>query len=294
MGTEATAVWPSERFYWALLAAPPGVRLRGGWELPPGLRGDLGEQLPVPLDEVHTVCTITTDGVLACSAVRSELAGLPVTTLGLMPSQLPAGVEARAGGGVAALNLLRGEFEPRSERARRGRRHLAGLAATALVAALVTVGFARRAAYWEAARVDAATSADALLKKVLPPGGGMPPQALAGEVYRLQQASLATAKIKPPPDAAVALATLLSSWPTSVPSKPQSISVTESGITVSVLLEPGVKGGNAAGDRTRDFLAAFTPPPGWTMLEPRLTGGADFTRVVIDLTPVPPTTGGTP
>jgi hypothetical protein len=195
------------------------------------------------------------------------------------------------------MNLLHGEFEPRSERARRGRRHLVGLAASALVATLLTVGFARRAEYWEAARVDAVTSTDTLLKKVLPPGGGMPPQALAGEVYRLQQASLATAKIKPPPDAAVALATVLSSWPTRVPSKPQSISVTESGISISVLLEAAAMAdSNATGDRTRDFLAAFTPPPGWTMLEPRLTGGADFTRVVIDLQPLSPTPGqgGTP
>ena len=58
---------------------------------------------------------------------------------------------------------------------------------------------------------------------------------------------------------------------------PQSIGVNESGITLSVLVQtdPG------------EFLRAFaaSAPPGWDMQEPRLNAGAEFTRIVIDLSP---------
>ena len=45
--------WPPDRFYWAVLDVPPGVKVARGSDaqgatVPVGLLGELAEQLPVP------------------------------------------------------------------------------------------------------------------------------------------------------------------------------------------------------------------------------------------------------
>lgn len=279
-GAEVHKRWRPEQFYWAVLEVPPGVKPMNGGGVPAGLLAELADQIPVSLDELHAACVVTDDvdrsRLLVCAAERSELAALPGHTVTLRPAQLPDGLNM-ASSLAASLNLLTGDFEPVAQRRQRARRHWVGIAVVTLGAALVVTGLARRTQHWTSVASEARASAARALGAALPPGA--PPEALPAEVARLQQASIAAAKVTLPEDAAVALASLLHHWPSGTPgTTPQSISVNESGITVSVLIERDPS----------EFLRAFarSTPPGWTMLEPRLNAGAEVTRTVIDLRPV--------
>lgn len=266
--------WPAERFYWALLDAPGMKEFKPG-PLPPGLMHDLADEVPVSTDDLHAVAALHEGKLLVCAALRAELGALPVATTKLTPAELPSFGTSPAS--LDSLNLLVGEFEPASQRASRSRRHLLGLTTVALLAALLFIGFTRRAAHDHAIATQLRTTTDRAVAKVLPIG--MPAEAIASEVARLKQASQATTQAAPAADAAVALAALLRSWPAAVPCKPQSIAVSESGMTISVLVE-----GEYA-----PFLSSFTAPPGWTILEPRVNstggggGGDEVVRIAIDL-----------
>lgn len=293
--------WPAERFYWAVLPARAGVeprRARGGktgdaGEVPAGLLTDLAEQLPIPIEEVFAVCVASVTGLVVCAALRHELEEVPPETMRVTPTEVPATLAAPGDEGVEAarFNLLVGAFEPPTQRARRVQRHLFALTLTVLVGGLLLTGLVRRTAFWEQAAEDVTERTDRLVTAALPPG--IPPQALPAEVARLQRASLTASKFKPPPDAALALAALLEAWPSGAPGAPQSLSVSETGITLSVLIEGQGEGGY---DPAQAFLSAFQPPRGWVMLEPRLNSGPDFARIVVDLkpgaTPVAAPSGG--
>jgi hypothetical protein len=268
--------WPAARFYWALLDAP-GVKARAPGPLPPGLLADLAEEVPVPVEELHAVAAPAGGSLLVCAARRSDLSDLPPHVLRLVPAGTPAGLAA---GDLSVLNLLVGEFEPRDQRRERERRQMMMLGTFVLVSAMAAIGLFRRTAQSGAVARDAALAAGRAVAAWLPPGA--PPEALNAEVSRLKQASQATTQVNPAPDAALALAALLRAWPATVPCKPQSIAVTETGITVSVLVE---------GD-ARPFLQAFAPPEGWTMEEPRVNSADKFVRIAIDLKPSAAAVGG--
>lgn len=274
--------WPAERLYWAVLDAP-GVKLRSPGPLPPGLLADLADEVPAPLADLHAIA-MPHDGdskILVCAARRDELHELPRHLRSLHPAGAPDGVDADPQL-LAALNLLVGEFEPIAQRRARSHRSIVALATFSLCASLVTIGLVRRAQHWTTIADGARDAANRVVTAALPPG--MPAEAIAAEVARLKQASQATTHVKSAPDAAAALASLLAAWPASISSKPQSLAVAESGITISVLVDedPGA------------FLRAFAPPRGWLMQEPRINTIDEFTRIVIDLKPAAATPGATP
>src|SRR5262249_54197187 len=153
-------------------------------------------------------------------------------------------------------NLLVGRFEPVAHRRRRARVRLAAAAALVVIAALVTVGFVRRANFWNTVAAGAHERIQQTLRSL---GPGAPDQThLSVELTNFKQVSDTMARVQPAPDAAVALSALLRAWPSAAPARVQSITVSESGSTVSVATE-------------RDpapFLASFKPPFGWMMDEP--------------------------
>ncbi|HMN39727.1 MAG TPA: hypothetical protein PKE29_02710 [Phycisphaerales bacterium] len=262
-------VWPPECFYWAELDA---CGWSGRGPLPPGLLAPLAEQLPVELADVHPVAArLDTDRVLICAVPRAALAELDASMLELKPAALPPGTGA--GASVNDLNLLVGEFEPAPVRAVRRARHAHFALTLLFCAALLAAGLVRRGVCASAAGAAAARASDEILRSA--------PEhrddALARNARAMQAIADAARRVRPPTDASPALAELLKSWPTSVPSKPQSISITPDGISLSVVLD-----GDAA-----PLLAAFKPPPGYVIDEPRLSSAGTVTRLSLHLRPSP-------
>jgi hypothetical protein len=213
------------------------------------------------------------EGRLAvCAAERSELASLPADTLSLTPECLPAFLECE---GVAPdrFNLLVDSFEPRPLRVARIKRHAVAAGVVLLCGLLLAVGLHRRASHWREL-ADHANAAAAQLAGAIGPTDR--PADLAAAAARLRGTRDALAKAAPPPDASLSLAAVLRAWPSSAPSKPQSISISPTAVAVSVSME----GDPAA------FLKAFAPQTGWTMEEPRLNTADRVTRLSLQFRPV--------
>lgn len=266
--------WPADRFYWAVLDAP-GLKRTG--QLPAGLLPMLEEDAPADAADLHAVCAPLADGRLAvCAAKRSDLAEVPPNVLSLTPGSLPQFVES-LGVSPARFNLLVGAFEPRPIRAHRIKQHAFAAATIILCGMLVGVGLHRRSSRWEERAESARVAAASIAAQVIPAGR---PDDITAEAARLKGTRDALAKNVLPPDASLSLAAVLHAWPANVPSKPQSISVSSTGVSISVSVE-----GDAAA-----FLKAFTPPPGWTLDEPRLNTADKVTRLALQLRPL----GGKP
>lgn len=260
--------WEPERFYWSVLPAP-------GWKragvLPEGLRPELEDEVPLAPGELHAVCAPVGDGrVVVCAAARDLLADLAVDAAALSPSALPRCVEASID--PAMLNLLVGEFEPAFLRRRRVRRHALAAALVALGVGLLTFGFLRRVEHWNAIAERAAEARSGLVARTVGEDAG--PYALLAEVARLRQQRDATGRVESPGDAALALAAVLRGWPADVPSRPQTLSVSPAGATISVSLD---------GDPA-PFLRSIRAPEGWSVGEPRLNSVSGVTRVTLQLT----------
>lgn len=264
MTTHAT--WPAERFYWTVLDAP-------GWkhagELPAGLVSVLEDDIPKSEGDLHAVCVPMPGGRLAvCAADRAALAELAPTTLALTPQAVPPFVECDPG----LFNLLAGAFEPLPLRKARLRRHALAAATILLCGVLVAAGLYRRASRWDALATSARATSTQLAAAHSPTGK---PDDLATEAARLRASREVIASTAQPPDAALVLAATLQAWPARVPSKPQSIAVGPTGVTISVSLE-----GDAA-----PFLRSFTPPAGWSLDEPRLNAADKLTRLTLHMRP---------
>lgn len=255
------ATWPAERFYWCVLDAP-------GWSragvLPPGVLQCLEDELPVPAAEVHAVGAPLPDGrLLVCAARREELDGIPA--LSLVPESVPVFV---AGGDPSRLNLLVGDFEPAVVRLSRRHTHLVAAAAVLACGLAISAGLLRRASSWsrEAAALEQQAAA------LAPPGGA---ELLADQIAAAREAAQVAGAVYAP-DSALALAAVLSGWPSSVACSAQSIAVDRTGASISVAVE---------GD-PEPFLSALRPPPGWRLDEPRLVNVGATNRVSLKLRPV--------
>lgn len=222
---------PPEKFYWALLDAPP----RGaGHE---ALRYAFEAWLPAPIDEVETRF-LRLGGprraVLACGVERKTLrawiegaqrTGRPLESI--RPSELPGPVlnEAQAAPGApsaaalaAAMEFRSGAFlSPRRVRRRRAVRALVGasLLATTSLASLAMVreaGFARRDA--EIAREASGRMIDGALGQAGGAAAGIDRRLrLAAELRRLEQTRDRSASGLLAASRAGAYIAILSAWP---------------------------------------------------------------------------------
>jgi hypothetical protein len=261
--------WPADRFYWIVLDTH-GVTRAGA--LPALLLPMLEEAAPADTTTMHAACVPLTDGRLAvCAIDRSELESIPSETLSLTPDSLPPFVDS-LGVSRDQFNLLVGEFEPRPIRAARIRRHAFAAATLLLCGVLITIGLHRRASHWNEAAKTAREHATQLAVTAFK---SERLDDLANEAARLRETQDIFTRTKPPPDASLILAHVLNAWPANVPSKPQSISIGDAGVSISLSIE---------GDATA-FLQAFTPPKGWTLDEPRLNTVDNITRLALQLRP---------
>lgn len=254
--------WPPARFYWAVIE---GVSLRRPGPLPPGLVALAGDDIPADLDTLHAVGTPGPDNsVIVCAVERTHLDALDPETISLKPSSTPPGIDE------ADFELLVGRYEPRPVRNRRLRHHRSLAATVLLCSLLIATGLFRRASHdqqharhWSQARLELLAQA------------GIEPAELDRQVQHHRVILDAATRSSAPRDAAPVLAALLQAWPNTSDAFVESVSLSDGRILASVSLasDPG------------SFLAAFEPPRGWRLEEPRLSTARGLSRIALDLRP---------
>jgi hypothetical protein len=269
--------WPTTRFYWAVLETG-STRASIAGVLPAVLLDEFQDAVPVAADDLHIVCATATAGPLAgklivCGAMHEELAGAGTGTLSLTPEALPAFLQNAVE--PAVLNMLIGAHEPTAMRAERRKLSLITTLAAASICVLTCIGLVRRTAAWEQGAGQAQEARSELLTSASVSAGSTEndPFALAREIDRLRRATEASALPVNPPDAGLALASLLRAWPANVDATPRSISIKPETITMTVEL-PG---------EARPFLDAFKAPAGWMLEEPRVSAVRSVTTLNLQL-----------
>jgi hypothetical protein len=253
--------WPTDRFFWAMLDAP-GVR---AGVLPSGLEADLQEALPVPVETLHAVCVPARGGVLVCAARRDELQGLGPDVLSVRPEAVPACVASTS----EAPELMTGSFEPLAFKRERSRRHLLVAASVLLACGLISLGFERRAgSLMEQGRAASAAELE-LTARVT---SSREARSLGAQLDQARR-SLESDKALTPPDAAEALAAVLTVLPNEVEFEASSISINPSAMSLVLTTK----------EDARQLLAAVRAPQGWRLDEPRLTTLPNATRVNLSM-----------
>lgn len=256
---------PAERFYWAVLPVPGVGRTLAA--TPAVLTQMLEPEVPLPPSELHAAFLRLDDNrVLACAMAKAELAG--ADAISIKPAAAPDFVGRPHD--LDSLELLTGEFLPRPIRRERSRRWAAVLASLLIVATLVCIGFARRAANWRG--VEAA--ADAAARSLLAEAIGTPTAAREGVALLAEQLgrerSLQRAA-PDTPDAAHTLSTFLSEFPRGTELRTELVSITPTTVSVNLTFP----------DDPRPFLRSLRPLQGWSLDEPRLSKDGTSTRVSI-------------
>jgi hypothetical protein len=259
------ATIPSDRVLWSVIDAPAGG-VRGG-RIPTGLWPLIEDDLPIDPAEVWAVgVPIDADRIAVCAVRRADLEAIDPVALSLSPDAAPDFVAVPAG----RFNFLIGEYEPRTIRSTRFRRHVVAAACALLAACLVGVGLTRRASAWKAQAAAATAASEGVLASIAPKRGWTRDDL---ELELLERSVPGAPEHANPSDAAVALAGIIGRWPTQVPCKPQSITATGSAASISVTI-PG---------DAQAFLARLKAPEGWTIDEPRLAAIDKVTRLNLEL-----------
>jgi hypothetical protein len=300
----ASTIWPPERFYWSVIDAPAGMRVRSG-PLPVGLRPAFEEEVPEPWSEeldsentvrrLHAVCRGMGHGtVIVCAVPVGELKALNPSVQMLCPGRLPEfirdqvfaaetdpqAVENRAAEFAGSLNLLVGDLEPSPARAARAHRRTVLLLGVLLCLALGAVGLDRRAGHFRTQAQLMATLADEDARNLgqrLQTPVRVTTERLPVLLAVAQRTAEAASRISGPSDATLPLAALLEHWPVNPPAPANSDapgvadgswSCDVQSLTVngeSIALTLSIDGDAAA------FLRELRPPAGWMLDEPRLS-----------------------
>ena len=270
--------FPPERFYWALLDASKVAGSRRARE--EALSYLFEAQLPEPLEAVHAVYHDVGNGqMLACGipkeVLRNEVAPAVVT---LTPQTIPQflGVEVD----LAALNVLVGEFTPKSVRDVRRRLlwQATGLA-TACVALLV-VGLERRCAVYESQQDEAGAATSQLYERALgykSTGATLPPALqLQAELRVLRKTRVESPSTAPLRDAALALSQLCALWPRDAHAEVDSLQVTVSSLHV--------QGEVPANEDAQALASALANIPGFRAEIPSVHGSEAGVRFTLQWT----------
>jgi hypothetical protein len=273
--------WPCERFYFALLdtsVLPPGERVTDI-----RLRFLFEPELPEPLDNVQAgFARVDERRWLACAAPKAALRDdLPKKTLTLSPSDLPQFVGEAIGTQVSPdrLNVLVGEFEPTPIRSLRRRSLLLGAIAGVVLFALVDLGIERRigSARDDLDRLRAARD-DIVLKALgtTPNSQQLPSELrLAAELRSLRQTRRQSESVHAAPDAADTLVDLLRRWPSDVPTRTETVVVTDTTVHAA--------GTVARSDDAQDLATKVHDLPGFEMGFPSVQSAPDGWRFGIEL-----------
>lgn len=265
-------VWPATRFYWSVVDAGVGSSRPSDDYLDSLAEPDF----PLSLDELHVVHTPLRDGAyLACALPKVDLDTLPAGALTLTPGAAPEGMSEEAA--VPTLNLLVKQYEPRPLVRERTRRWMiaTGSVATALI--LLTVGLIRRSAAWSDQAANLTQMAERRIREAIPPGTtseGTPTLwSLGREIESLRATRADEARGNTSPDAALALATVLASFPRTQSLRTDVLAVSPTTITLNVATDADPQA----------FLKALAAPAGWTLDEPRLSTSRGSATLAIQM-----------
>lgn len=267
---------PPERFYWAVLDAPPARDRRAAL-------GYLFESvLPVPVERVHAVYVpLGGDRFLACGIDRDRLAA-HAGALTLGPDALPEFLAALVAEPLdpASINLLVEAFEPLA--LRRARRRVTLIACAAILACTLAVGWGqlRSASRWHVIADAFAQATAAVYDRVLPTStGAVPPGARLTAELRTLDRTRSEAPAGSPREIAPTLAAVLASWPPDLPASTESLTAAPGAITLTVRLPD-----ESSAERLERELK---PPPGWRVSQPTVQRERDGLTVRVRMEPIP-------
>jgi len=265
-------VWPANRFYWSVVDTGTGASRPSDDYLDSLVEPDF----PLSLEEMHVVHTLLRDGAfLACALPKSDLDTLPAGALTLTPDAVPGGMNADAA--VPTLNLLVKQYEPRPLVRERTRRWMIATGTVAAALLLLTVGLIRRSAVWTEQAADLALVTEERIREAIPSGAASdkPPTiwSLEREIESLRATRADEAKINASPDAALALATVLSSFPRTQSLRTDVLAVSPTTITLNVATDAD----------PQVFLKSLAAPAGWTLDEPRLSTSKGSATLAIQM-----------
>jgi len=267
--------WPAARFYFTLLDTsrlPKGERITDE-----RLRYLLEPELPEPLEEVHAVFRRIGDSKwIACAVSRRTLESeIAPAVVSLTPQDLPEVIKAAAAAPIAAadLELLVGEYEPRSVRAWRRRCSYAAGIGLLLVLTIALIGIERRidqaTAVAAELRARRASKIDAALGAASAASPLPPELRLLAELRALRQTRRQGDTVPPTRDATDVLEALLARWPEALPTRTDAIVVSDSAVHVrgTVAESDAAQALAYATTTLNDFKAAFpavqSAPGGW-------------------------------
>jgi hypothetical protein len=297
---------PASACYWAILdtgslgVSTPALLKQMVTGRSPALDAALERWLPLFIEQVHATYRVAWDQqgnpvVVACAVPRTLLEGRQDGALALMPGAMPSHLAERLRElpGPDGYNLLVGEFEPRVIAQVRRRSRLLATAAIVLLTGIAAFGLLRRAAHAEA-RAAATTRATEQIHAQLAPDAQTPAVArtrMTSELRRLKAAQHGSGATEQTLDAPAVLGELLARWPREAGNsglyiKTQSIQVTSTGITVTVMVPAEAK--------AEPLIAALGEIPDWTLQQSQRTaanqsssraGEQPTTRLTLRLVP---------
>lgn len=295
MSLDQRRTLPASACYWAVIepsAVASSQRSRGQVGIAREyLDALIADELPVPIEDVHTVYARAADAsIIACAIDRSRLTELKGDALRLTPESLPEFVAGREVD-PDELNLLVGAFEPAPLVRERGRARVALVAAAIAMCVLASIGLLRRAGALDrealANDARALSAARASLSAAAPSSGNASFRplevTLSTALFQLREqlgVMRATRSLDPrtSPDASAPLAALLASMPKAESLRTDSLSVNANGISLNL----------ATDHDPQAILARLAAPNGFALTEPRYsTTPGGTTQLAIQMRPVP-------
>ncbi len=263
---QTAATIAADQLFWCVAEVPSTKHVRDG-VLIPGLLPALEDELPVPIDDVHAVCTRVDDRrVLICACPKSSLAQVAPGMMSLTPDVIPQSLEVVAS--PSALNLLVGPFEPAAIRTVRSRRQAAVLLAMCLATTLAAIGLFRRAEHASRREAEARSTIASILAERTFDRRDVTLFELRDE-HRAAQALIA--RVPKSPDAPVVLQECIRVWPTETVARIQTLTVAPESASIGVAID---------GDPA-PLLNKLKPPPGFILEEPRLNASGALTRIAL-------------
>ncbi len=266
---------PPTQLYWALLpaASAPGVADRTSDHSDDAALNALEGVLPVPIDSVHAVTAVGSDGTLViCACPHNILEAVHPDTLQLLPTAIPPGVPQLEPG---SLNLLTGIYEPGPLRRARSKFAATLAAALILTTALLSAALVHRERAYSRAAGAFTTLRNDALRAVFPE---QPPPAAAMLLPSALETARRSQRVQAPPpaDAARALAAFLSAWPDlpgADPAEVEVLSITENTLNLTCRVP----------DHTAaaELVSRLVPPPGYAMAPVRTSPHHQGVRLIV-------------
>lgn len=220
---------------------------------------------------------------IACGLPKQILTQeLDPKAITLTPSELPSFIDQDCD--PSQLNLLTGEFQPKTVRQLHRRSTLYVCSIITICTILLIVGLERRT---NAARNQIENLYDSqtqLLEQVFDSGSNIPgllPGALriTAELRRLQQTRSGESISTEIKESSLLLASLLELWPCNIHAQTESISITQTSITIRAKVPTMAD--------VQQFADALAPLPNWQLKQPQSKANRDHIDVTLSFESAP-------